>query len=304
MFKRSGRSLSIAMLWLVCNAGASGQSPSYQRTFPVELKDAVALDIRVSKGDVTVSYNRDGQVSIYAFALDARGKSVSKEFFESTLNIEQTNNRIAIRDNPHDISPDAALKISYKIDVPFRTEVRSVILGAGNQTVLGITGPATLITGIGDIEASYVRSGLVKAETGKGKISCTRVAQVEAETGSGSITLMEDGPSKATVKKGMGRIDVGGARGGFQGSTDRGELHIKAVPWDDWQLNSISGNIRVELPPGAGFEVDIATTSGEIAIGRGDMERSDAVDHRYHQKVNGGGKLIQVRSDTGSVSID
>ena len=98
--------------------------------------------------------------------------------------------------------------------------------------------------------------------------------------------------------------DVGGARGGFQGSTDKGELHIKAVLWEDWQLSSISGNIRIELPPGAKSEADITTNSGEVSIGRGDMQKPDPADRRYHQIVNGGGKRIQARSDGGSVSID
>ena len=42
------------------------------------------------------------------------------------------------------------------------------------------------------------------------------------------------GPSKATVKKGTGRIEVGAARGGFMGSTAGGDLHVKAAPHDDW----------------------------------------------------------------------
>jgi DUF4097 and DUF4098 domain-containing protein YvlB len=169
---------------------------------------------------------------------------------------------------------------------------------------MGITGPAEVVTGIGDINASYVRFSLVRAETGRGNISCTRVAQVEAETGFGNITLLEDGPSKATVKKGPGRIEVGGARGGFEGSTDSGELHIRAVLWDDWQLKSVSGNIRIELPPRAKFEADVSTTSGELCVERSDMDKSDPAAHRSHQKVNGGGKRIQARSDAGRISIE
>src|SRR5215831_16014432 len=171
---------------------------------------------------------------------------VSTEYFGSTLTIEQAKNHIAIQKLPDSAYLDLEPNVSYKIDVPFRTEVRSAISGAGNQTVIGITGPAKIVTGLGDINVSYVRFGLVHAETAKGRISCTRVSQVEAETGSGNITLMEDGHSKASVKAGFGRIEVGGARGGFEGSTDQGDLHIKAVPWDDWQLKSVSGNIRIE----------------------------------------------------------
>ncbi|HEX4165574.1 MAG TPA: DUF4097 family beta strand repeat-containing protein [Bryobacteraceae bacterium] len=263
------------------------------------------LGIAVSKGDVTIGYSRDGEVSISASARDAAGKSWPIEFFESRFNIEQEENHITIRNSPNANYPDpTAVSISYKVGVPFRTEVSSTISGTGRQIIVGITGPARVVTSIGDIEASHVRFGLLRARTGKGNISCTRVAQVEAETGSGNITLLEDGPSTATVEKGLGRLEVSGARGRFEGSTDKGEIHIKAVLYDDWQLKSRSGNIRIELPPGVKFEADVATNSGELSVERADMEKPNAAARQCHQNVNGGGKRIQARSDAGNISIE
>ena len=296
--------ISLQVPWFACSPSAFGKSPGLERILTVGLGDPVILDIAVSKGNVTIAYSRDGQVSICALAQDASGKDVSTEYFGSTLTIEQANNHIAIQKLPDSAYLDLEPNVSYKIDVPFRTEVRSAISGAGNQTVIGITGPAKIVTGLGDINVSYVRFGLVHAETAKGRISCTRVSQVEAETGSGNITLMEDGPSRATVKKGFGRIEVGGARGSVIGSTDRGDLHIKAVLWDDWQLNSTSGNIRIELPPGAGFEADVATNAGEVSVARANIDKPDGASRRWRQKVNGGGKRIQARSDAGNIFIE
>jgi DUF4097 and DUF4098 domain-containing protein YvlB len=177
------------------------------------------------------------------------------------------------------------------------------------------------VTGKGDIKASYISKGLqtrvdhgnldlqvigehVEARTGNGNISCARVAQgVSAETGDGDITLMVVGPSTATVKKGAGRIDVGGARSSFVGSTDGGDLHIKAIPHGDWQLNSVSGNIRVELAPAAQFEIDAATSSGNLLVDREDITRPDALISHLHQQVNGGGKRIEAHTTAGTIMI-
>lgn len=296
--------LSAWILCFACTSWARADSPRFQRTLTVSLKEPVTLDIAVAEGDVTVAYNRDGQVAVYAVGHYSDGKTIPSEFFEATLTVEQAENHIAIRNAPNASYPDSSFNISYRIDVPFRTEVSSTILGAGNQVVIGITGPAKVVTAVGNIDASYVTRGAVKAQTGKGKISCSRVAQVDAETGSGNITLMETGPSRANVKRGPGRIEVGGARGSFQGSTDQGELHIKAVLWDDWELNSISGNIRIELPPKAKFEVDLATRSGTISFERPEMEQLPADDHMWHQQVNGGGKHIQAKTNTGNIVIE
>ena len=293
---------SVGFLWLSLLASAG--SPTLQRALSVELEAPVIVDIAVMRGDITVGYSRDGQVSIYAFAQDSSGRSFLMETLQSRLAIEQVNNRITIRDSRQPADLEAGLSISYRIDVPSRTEVKSIISVAGNQTVVGVSGPVTVVTSVGDIDVSYVDTEVVKAETGRGNISCSRAARVEAATGSGNITLMENGPSKAIVKKGVGRIEVGGARGSFEGSTDKGELHMRAVLWDDWRLNSASGNLRVELPKGAKFEVDLATDAGEISLARADMNKLDAEARLYRQKVNGGGKVIYARSQTGSISIE
>src|SRR5262249_52325426 len=142
---------------------------------------------------------------------------------------------------------DRTFNISYRIDVPYRTEVQSS-LSSGKQTITGVMGPINALADRGDIRISYVAKA-VSAETGKGSlflevigeranvaaragsISCLRIAQgVNAETGDGDISLTVVGPSEARVRQGAGRIDAGGVRGTLIASTDAGDLHVKGVP--------------------------------------------------------------------------
>lgn len=294
--------LILAIFSVAKPPSAVGQVPVFQQTVMVGIKDPVILDIAVSKGDVSIGYRRDGQVSIYASGKDAAGKNMTEEFFKNTLIIEQKESRVIIR-NASNAALDPAASISYAIDVPFRTEVTSSVSGSGKQKVIGIAGPAKLTSGSGDIEAIYVTLAAVKATTGKGNISCSRVAEVNAETGGGRITLAEDGPSRAVIKKGPGMIDVGGARGSFEGLTDSGDLHIKSVLNGDWQLNSASGSIKIEVPPKAKFEVDASTLSGRIFVEYEEMQEPINGVRQIHQEVNGGGKHIHARSISGNISI-
>ena len=96
---------------------------------------------------------------------------------------------------------------------------------------------------------------------------------------------------------------MGGARGSLVGSTDAGNLHVKAVPRGDWQLSSGAGAIRVELPPNAQFEIDATTKSGEIVVKRDDTPTPEAAARQFHQAVNGGGKHIQINTDGGKIAI-
>jgi DUF4097 and DUF4098 domain-containing protein YvlB len=99
-------------------------------------------------------------------------------------------------------------------------------------------------------------------------------------------------------------IEIGGARGTVKALTDKGDIDIKAVTWDDWQLTSGSGNIRVEVPPDAKFQADMATRSGVISVWRADMDEPDKPAHHLSQAVNGGGQRIQARSNNGNISIE
>lgn len=295
----------ISILFAAKVAFASEPVPVFQRSLVTPLKDPVTLNVSLSHGNVKIGYSRDDQISIYAFGKDASGKYLPVDFFKNNLLIDQKGSQVWIRESVVSAKPSSSqYSLNYRIDVPYRTEVNSTVSGEGNQTLVGVYGPAKLLSGAGDIQAEYVRFSPVHASTGRGNISCIRDFQVNAETGEGNITLMEDGNSKAAVKSGHGRIEVGGARGTFDGSTDAGSLHIKAVLWDDWQLKSSSGSIRVELPRKSKFDLDLSTGAGDIVVERDDIPKPEGEVHQLHQQVSGGGKRIIARSARGSIFIE
>jgi hypothetical protein len=218
----------IGILFSVCCSIAQPEpAPVFQRTFATDARDVVTVEADVYSGDITIEYNRDGQVSLYAIAHDSVGHNVTEKCLQPSLTIDQLGNRIKIRQTPAVEYLNSAFAISYHINVPYRTQVNAMIRKTGNQTVLGITGPVKVTTGGGDIRASYIPT-YIEAATGRGTISCFRMGRVAAETGSGDISLSVVEASRVTVKKGAGRIDVAGITGALIASTDRGELHVKS----------------------------------------------------------------------------
>jgi len=293
---------ALAIFWVSCvlSPEAWGQTALFQRVLKLELSpDPLVLNIALSRGDLNIRYSREGEIRISGFTNHLADRSAAEQFFKSGLVITQDKQNVTIRNAPNAL--DAAVQI--ELDVPYRTELNSVVAGAGNQKLIGITGPAKLQSGEGDIDITFVRLGSVEARTGKGKISCTRVLQVNVETGEGNISLVEDGISKAVVKKGSGRIEVAGARDTVEATTDSGALHIKAVPNGDWKLKSGSGNIRIELPPKLNFEIAASTPYGNISIEHEGMQQPEG-NHKFHQAVNGGGKHIQAQSVSGNITLE
>lgn len=292
----------------------------FQRTLTVTPAEPVALDIDLPNGNLEVAYGRDGQVSIAASAKGSSENKVDDNFSPVVLSIEQNGNHITVRHLSNSSHLQERTNILYRIDVPYRTVLTSK-LGAGKQSIKGVLGPVKAETNKGDITATYVSEGLearvgtgnldlqvigghVDAVAGIGNISCTRLAQgVNAETGDGDITLAVVGPSIAIVKMGKGRIEVGGARGSLVASTEAGDLHVKAIPHQDWQLSSASGDVHLELPPSAKFDLVASTDAGELRFDREDIARPDPHSLQFRQAVNGGGERIAVHTESGKIVI-
>ncbi|MBI3476257.1 MAG: DUF4097 family beta strand repeat protein [Acidobacteria bacterium] len=289
----------------------------YHRTLTVAMNDAVMLDVDVPKGELQIFYSHEGQLSVTASS-QISSRAMQESDLEAAISIVQDGNRIRLRH----VSPspeDAGVGVLYRLDVPYRTAVTATI-HEGKLAISGILGPVQATTDRGNITASYIskelvaRAGsgdleiqvigaMVDASTGNGNISCSRAAQgVTAETQAGDITLMVVGPSSAIVKSGTGRINIGGARGALQGTTDAGDLRVKAVPYQDWHLRSVAGAVRIELPPSAKFNVEAASTSGEVAVERDDIPRADD-HHHLSQSVRGGGPLMDARTESGRIVI-
>jgi DUF4097 and DUF4098 domain-containing protein YvlB len=327
MHNEGGASARVLVRFVVCSAfavhliawaplAAAQSVDQYHRTLTVSANDPVTLEVDVPKGELQILYGREGQVSVSAVP-QSSGKASPHKNFDGGITLVQNGNDIKLADVSNFQYPGVG--VLYRIDVPYRTVITSTI-NNGNLTISGVMGPVKAKTGRGDIKVSYVSKelvaqagsgnldlqvigGRVEASAESGSISCSRAALgVSAETQDGDITLMEVGSSTAIVKKGSGRINVGGIRGSFLGTADTGDVRVKAVPYSDWQLGSRTGTVRVALPRAAKFEVEAASTSGEISVERNDTSRPNDV-HHLHQAVNGGGTRIQLSTESGRIVI-
>ena len=296
------------------------RTAEFHRTLTVANEDPVTLSLDLSTADLDILYSRDGQVSITSLAQTSGDLKIDENDLQAALAVEQAGNKLTIRQALLSAFPDAKMKIRYRIEVPYRTAVTSTFK-SGRQVISGVSGPVDISGDRGDVSVSYVSQQVrvqvgignvdlqvigehSTAITGSGNISGQRLPHgITAETGDGDITLMVIGVSEATVKSGAGRIDVGGAREGLVSSTDRGDLHVRAVPHSDWKLNSESGTIRVELPEKVDSDLLASTESGEIQFERDDLPKPLSDAHQISQRLNGGGKKIDLRTRTGRIVI-
>jgi hypothetical protein len=276
----------------------------FKHTLALAPSDHIILDVEVGQGDVTIGYRHAGEISIAATARFLDGKPVAQDFFDHCLTVRRNGDHVEVRATPATAYSERQLKISYAIDVPNWIEINSKAKN-GNQAVAGVMGPVRVESGRGDIRISYVTTTL-EAKTGEGNITVIRVGSAaKVETGSGNINMKDIGPSStARVLRGTGRIEMDGVSGSFSGSTDGGELDAKGGVFDDWDLKSVSGNIRIGVATEQRFDLDVATQSGSLLIENDDIDApQDAKTRECRQKVNGGGKYVRARSVSGTIFV-
>jgi len=316
----SWRKAGIGFAVVAASALSGAQtSAEFHKSLPVSSAELVVLSVEMRHGDVEILYNRDGQVSITALGQAVGDARVDGNFFPTTLGIEQSGNHVSLRQISSTTYSEEKIRVRLRIDVPYRTEVTSIV-GEGKQIIRGVFGPVEARVDRGDIKASYVSQAL-HAEVGKGNIEVQVIGEhvnakvvtgnisgerlpggIASETKDGDITLMVVGPSTAAVKKGSGRIDIGGARGSLSLSTDAGDLHVAAVPHDDWKLNSASGTIRLDLPAVANVELNASTDSGELQFERDDI-RNHGNNVRQAELQSNVGRRICAHTGSGRIVI-
>ncbi|HVS01222.1 MAG TPA: DUF4097 family beta strand repeat-containing protein [Thermoanaerobaculia bacterium] len=156
----------------------------------------------------------------------------------------------------------------------------------GNIEVRDLTGNADLETSGGSIQALRVR-GAVRADTSGGNIRLEQIgSHVDAETSGGSIRLRGVGGLVAAQTSG-GSIEAVLAPGNAAGGS----------------LQTSGGSVRVRVDPSVSLTLDAQSSGGSVRSDLPVTIRGRTSRSSLRGEVNGGGKLLRLRTSGGSVTI-
>jgi DUF4097 and DUF4098 domain-containing protein YvlB len=298
----------------------------FERTLSVG--GPVVLEVTNGSGKIKVRAGSSSSVQIYGLIQardDWRNNAREKvNYLTSNPPIEQSGNVIKIGR----ISDEAYrnnVSISYEITVPAETRIRSKT-GSGSQSVDGVRGPVDASTGSGSITMYHIGgdvlartgsgrivmddvSGRLDAGTGSGSIRAEHIAgSIKASTGSGSVTLgqvsAEQGGSRdVEVHTGSGSIEVSGVNGSLRAVSGSGGIRASGIPAGDWSVEASSGSVTLHVGANAAFELNAHASSGRITVDHPITVTGTASKRDMRGTVLGGGRLIQVRTGSGSITI-
>jgi hypothetical protein len=309
-----------------CYVALSAVEGGFERT--INATGPVTLEVSTGSGSIAVKAGSSGIVKIRGSIRardDWRADAEKKvQYLESNPPIEQSGDVIRIG---HIEEPAYRnnISISYEIETPPDTRLTSQA-GSGSHRIDGLRGSVNASAGSGSIEISNIGNdvnaqtgsgsirvdsvtGRTELRTGSGSIRAERISgSIRASTGSGHITLGQSTAEQGALldveaRTGSGGIEVAGVAGSLQASTGSGSIKAGGNPIGDWRLHTSSGSVSIEVSPDAAFDLYARTASGRINVDQTVEVKGGIGRNELRGKVRGGGRLVEVRTSSGSISV-
>ena len=256
-------------------------------------------------GDIVVKSWQKNEIKILARKI-AQEKSLLDEV---TIDINQTDGNIRIitkYDEPLYLSQSTDVSVFYDLFIPDKAQLRVKSMSGTVQ--------AWEIGGRTDIETVSGRAEIVKA--GKG---------VKCKTISGEINL-EEIIGSVSLTSTSGEIIIDGLKGSIEANTVSGDIVVKEsslgdevemetikgnmevqgelTPGGIYEFNSISGRIKLVLPPASEFELQTNTINGDIQCSFELSAYTVYTRNKLQGVVGKGGSSLKVSSVSGDILIN
>ena len=171
-----------------------------------------------------------------------------------------------------------------------------------------ITAPVSvalnLHCGSGDVEVDNLGRYL-SASDGSGNVRAHGISgPADVGTGSGDIELEQTGPGDIKAKTGSGNIRIHNFNGAFWARTGSGDVEGDGTLTGAGNISTGSGNARLHLSSDAHFNLEASTGSGDIRIHfPGAPEQGEHNRHHMTAAINGGGQPLEIRTGSGDIEV-
>ncbi len=268
---------------VLCAAEAEG---SFEKSLTVSGR--VDLDVQTDSGGIIVTKGSSGFVRIHVILKAQHGWFNSDDAYariqelERNPPIEQNGNRVSVG-YVHERRLLRNISMRLEIETPADTELRARA-DSGGIEVRGIEGRIDCRADSGGIQIQDAGS------------------DVHAQADSGGVRI-NNAKGAVFARVDSGGIDASEVAGALDVQADSSHITLSQTIAAPIRAKSDSGGIRVRLAPGAGYDVDAESESGNISVPEMTVSSSFS-RHHIQGKIRGGGPLISVHVDSGGITIE
>lgn len=310
-------------------AAEENQAPeTIQRTFPASAGGKLVLKTDRGSLEITGSDRSDAEVVVTRKVTRASGEKARRILESHEVHFTQDGNTLRVdaevkgAERWNWLGPNLEVTIQVKLPREFNVDADTA---GGSVTAGRLKGELSLRTSGGSLHLESLE-GTIKARTSGGSIKVSQVKgttdlntsggsiRVEKATGThlvantsgGSIHLSAiEVPTKALTSGGS--IQVEGTTAPIDATTSGGSITAKFAtpPKEPSTLKTSAGGINVTLPANSAFDLDAATSAGnvrsEIPVATKSSRSGD--EGSLKGPANGGGPTLKLRTSAGSIRI-
>lgn len=283
------KSLAFAVAALVFAASLAAAAPDGSFDRSLNVSGPVELQVRTDAGGIHIVPGSGAVVKVHAILKEQHGNwlsgvDVAAHIRELERNppVEQTGNQVRLG-FVHDRQLLRGVSMRFEIEAPADTRVEAKA-DSGGISVSGMRGPVDVHTDSGGIE---VRDTF---------------ADVHAAADSGGIHISNAGGA-VTARVDSGGIEAYDVAGPIEAKADSGSIHLSQTKAAPIHAHVDSGGVQIRLAPGAGYDASLATDSGHLSVP--EMTVTGSISkHHIAGKIRGGGPLVDVHADSGSIVLE
>ena len=298
--------------------GREEQRETFTKT--VKLGASGVLDVSNLSGNIDIKRGGGAEAVIEVTKIArARTQEAAREMLPMVrVEITPRPERAEIRTiydmgEPHEPGRGRNINVSvnYTITAPKDTRIRAVTL-SGNLTATDMQGELSLVTTSGNVAITNA-SRVTAAKSTSGNVELTNInsdVALDAATVSGNVIARSVKARRITIGTVSGQVivqDVQTERlsaGTFSGNVDFSGVLAKGGRYD---LKSHSGNVRIAVAEGSGFEVEANSWSGTVhsafAIGGSDGEPQRGRRKIIRGIVGDGSAVVNITTFSGDVHL-
>jgi DUF4097 and DUF4098 domain-containing protein YvlB len=266
--------------------GTTGEAYLHSSFGKVTVENVIGkITAETSSGDVTVKNGRAGEETVEASSsfgdvevLNTEGEALKAKSSSGEVTVEDSafSGRADLSSSFGDV--DATGLKARSVDA--RTNSGNVILRN-----LDITEVLTAHSDFGDVE-----------------VLNTTAESYDLDTNAGKVTA-EDTQGRVKARSGFGDINICGTDVILDLSTSSGSIEFTgSLGAGTSVLHTNFGDIRIRLPEGAQFQLDLSTNFGDVDCGFPVIsDRKDST--HWVGKVGDGGPLLQASTNSGSINV-
>jgi DUF4097 and DUF4098 domain-containing protein YvlB len=263
----------------------------------VSVEPGGTLEIDLAAGSVEVETHDDPEVQVNA---RARGWGRRSMVFELTSDGADARLVGKLRGWLGPFFGGPRVRVRVRVPEQYSVDVRT---GGGSIEIVELGGEVRARTSGGSIELDGAE-GSIELRTSGGEIKAYEIiGELSARTSGGEIEVSEvTGPVEARTSG--GEIELHEVGGPVRAWTSGGSISVRFTRVPEGEIETSGGSIEVELPEGAGVDLDARTSGGRVRV-EPELKLTGSFDRgRIVGQINGGGAELRLRTSGGNISVE